>query len=232
MKKEYCVYVHTNKTNGKKYVGITSRSPEARWKQGYRFNEHFSRAIEKYGWDGFDHDVIMAGITKEQACAWERALIAQFGTQNGHKGYNIQSGGDGCADQNNVPVSQYSLDGKFIKTWESIKDASESFGAARNDGGTQIGMACSGRCKTAHGYLWRYGDGGASIEPYKNNHLKRVVQCTVAGEPVKTWERIIDASRELGIDAGTITKVCKDKYRNCKTAGGYKWRYADEIQGI
>ena len=231
MEKEYCVYVHTNKVNGKKYVGITSQSPEARWKQGYYFNEHFSRAIEKYGWNGFDHDVVMTGVTKEQACAWEQALIAQFGSQSPHKGYNIQSGGEGCAEQNNVIVSQYSLDGKFVKTWASIKEASESFGVSRN-GGSQIGMACGGKCKTAHGYLWRYGGDGSDIEPYRNNHIKQVLQCDINGNPIKKWDRIVDAARVLCIDPGAITKACKDKYRHFKTAGGYIWRYANEVQGI
>lgn len=231
MKKEYCVYVHTNKTNGKRYVGITCQKPEARWKNGYRDNEYFSRAIEKYGWDGFCHEVIMTGLTKEQACSWEIALIAQYETQNRNKGYNIQSGGEGCAEQNNIAVNQYTLDGKFIKTWASMKEADASFGTFYK-GGSQIGMACVGKnCKSAHGYLWRYSTGDiASIKPYKNNHIRQVVQCDMDGKPIKVWARIVDASRELGIDSGAITKVCKDKYHHFKTAGGYIWRYSDELQ--
>jgi hypothetical protein len=41
--KKWCVYVHTNKFNGKKYVGITSTKPEDRWRngRGYARNQHF-----------------------------------------------------------------------------------------------------------------------------------------------------------------------------------------------
>jgi predicted GIY-YIG superfamily endonuclease len=76
--KTYCVYKHTNKFNGKVYIGITSQQPEKRWKNGYGYegNEYFYRAIQKYGWnDGFDHEIIVSGITKEAACAIEIELI-------------------------------------------------------------------------------------------------------------------------------------------------------------
>ena len=51
--KKYCVYVHTNKFNGKKYVGITSMNPKDRWKNGngYSNNSYFTNAIRKYGWE-------------------------------------------------------------------------------------------------------------------------------------------------------------------------------------
>ena len=55
--KKYCVYVHTNKANGKKYIGITCRNPEVRWRNGAGYKRHpkFYAAIQKYGWDGFTH---------------------------------------------------------------------------------------------------------------------------------------------------------------------------------
>ena len=51
MDNSYCVCVYMNKTNGKHYVGITSREPEVRWKNGfaYKNNRHLSSAIKKYG---------------------------------------------------------------------------------------------------------------------------------------------------------------------------------------
>ena len=57
----WIVYQHTNKTNCKKYIGITSRT----WKEragangiNYRSCPHFYAAIEKYGWDGFEHEIL------------------------------------------------------------------------------------------------------------------------------------------------------------------------------
>lgn len=97
MKKEYCVYVHTNKANGKKYVGITSMNPKRRWANGsgYRSNVLFYRAIQKYGWDGFDHSIIACGLTKQEACETEMAMIAEYDSVNPEKGYNLDHGGNG-----------------------------------------------------------------------------------------------------------------------------------------
>lgn len=94
---KFIVYMHVNKTNGKKYIGITHHSnPNKRWNggKGYFRNRYFSRAIEKYGWDGFDHIIVADGLTKELACQWETALIALYASNCRENGYNITDGGE------------------------------------------------------------------------------------------------------------------------------------------
>lgn len=93
---EFCVYMHVNRANGKKYIGITSMNPLDRWQngKGYHKNKHFTDAIMRYGWDNFDHLILFSGLTKEEACAKEQALIAEHKTQDKHYGYNLTSGGE------------------------------------------------------------------------------------------------------------------------------------------
>ena len=96
--KKWSVYVHTNKINGKKYVGITSRKPEYRWKEdgsGYKGQSYFWNAIQKYGWDNFKHEILLKNETKEYACLAEKCLIKHYKTYNRSYGYNITLGGEG-----------------------------------------------------------------------------------------------------------------------------------------
>ncbi len=62
----YKAYVHINKMNNKCYVGITKRKLYERWNKGkgYKNCVLFYRAIQKYGWDNFDHELIASGLTR------------------------------------------------------------------------------------------------------------------------------------------------------------------------
>ena len=60
MENTYSVYKHTNKVNGKVYIGITYNKPEVRWGSngiGYK-RQLFWNAIQKYGWDNFTHEIL------------------------------------------------------------------------------------------------------------------------------------------------------------------------------
>ena len=91
----YTVYVHIS-PSGKRYYGLTCQQVEKRWLNGmgYIKNEHFYRAIQKYGWDAFKHEIVADGLTREEACALEESLIAEYHTQDYNFGYNITSGGE------------------------------------------------------------------------------------------------------------------------------------------
>lgn len=92
--KNYYVYIHRNKINEKNYVGITCQKPQYRWGKngiGYKLQPKFYRAIQKYGWDNFDHIIEEEGLSIEQALQLERQLILKYDSIN--NGYNISTGG-------------------------------------------------------------------------------------------------------------------------------------------
>ena len=93
----YCVYIHTNKINGKMYVGQTiyGNNPKRRWGggNGYKGCEYFYNAIQKYGWDKFEHEIIANNLTADEADNFEKLLITKLDLRNPNKGYNLESGG-------------------------------------------------------------------------------------------------------------------------------------------
>ena len=95
----YTVYMHTTPSN-KVYIGITEQKPEQRWRNGngYKNNEHFYRAILKYGWDNIKHEIIcQAPMSAAQAGAIEKSFIHLYDSTNPDKGYNHSIGGEGGA---------------------------------------------------------------------------------------------------------------------------------------
>lgn len=91
------VYIHTNKINGKRYVGVTKMNVNHRWENGYGYREnqpHFHNAILKYGWDNFDHEIFADGLSEKQALHLEYLLILSLRTQNPQYGYNMTIGGE------------------------------------------------------------------------------------------------------------------------------------------
>ena len=96
----WTVYRHIT-PNGKSYIGITSKKPEDRWRNGtgYRKDTLFGKAIGKYKWENIQHNIVSTDLTEKEAKWLENYLICYYRTFVGfydRNGYNCTLGGDGA----------------------------------------------------------------------------------------------------------------------------------------
>ena len=108
-KRLWCVYKHTCVINNKSYIGITCQDANKRW--GYNGNRYlekdsdgnyyqaaFARAILKYGWENFTHEILYVNLSEAEAKQKEMELIVLYHTcilDQGCQGYNMDRGGSG-----------------------------------------------------------------------------------------------------------------------------------------
>jgi len=198
MEKEYCVYCHIS-PSGKRYIGITCQRLNDRWcnGKGYEYNEHFARAIKKYGWDAFQHIVLFEGLSREQASLIERKLIKQYKSNDGRYGYNIADGG---------------FDGGHPTTEETKRKISEA----------KKGKPCPEHQKK---WLSEINKGiiPTNLDAVHAKNQKPVDQLDINGNYIASFPSIRIAGIECNASENSIGLCCRGVY---KTAGGYKWRFS------
>lgn len=241
---DYCVYKHTS-PNAKVYIGITSKNPLKRWRngKGYENNKHFDSAIVKYGWDNFKHEILYTGLSKEEAEQKEIELIANYNSANQKYGYNISTGGKSGrgykrSEEHKMKVSK-SLKGHKVSkktrklisekvrlnfknnpdTTLKISNSLKEYYKSNPEIKEKMSLALKGR------KAWNKGipltDETKKKLSAKANK-KSVIQLDKNENYINTYDSILEAERKTGIHNGSIASCCKGKR---PTAGGYKWKY-------
>lgn len=208
--KTYCVYQHTNKTNGKIYIGITCQKPEIRWgSRGQKYQEcpYFWNAIQKYGWDNFDHEILFSGQSHEEACDMEVKLIKEKKSNDPDYGYNQSRGGDGFDSE---------LSRKLWQDPDYKAFASERMREAWKDPEKRKRRSDTAKQRWAN-------------DSFKKSTMQKVIEacrapvmCVETGEVFETMKEAADAH---GVDKANICRSCKTHYR----CGGYHWKYVDDV---
>lgn len=236
---KWCIYIHTNKINGKKYIGQTCQTPEKRWRNGlgYQKNPYFYNAIQKYGWENFEHEIIASNLTLDEANKLEEFYIKKFNTMDNINGYNMQSGG-----QNKTHIEETKEKIRIAHLGKHVSEETKAKLRAKNIGennphyGHNRSEETKRKISDAQIGEKNHMFGTHRSEEWKENvrskligsnsyKAKVIIQLSNDLEFIKQWDCIVDAERALGI-AG-IGAVCRAQR---KTAGGFKWMYKEDYE--
>lgn len=108
---------------------------------------------------------------------------------------------------NKTEVDQYTVEGEFVKTHESITKAAEVMGIVRS----AISRCCRGKSKSSGGFIWKYRD----LETYVIN------QYNIKGEFVNSFENIKKAAAATESGRSGVGHCCNGKIH---TSNGFIWK--------
>lgn len=213
----YLVYLHTNRENGKKYVGITSqKSGKRRWHngEGYKKQRRFYSAITCYGWDGFTHEILFSGLTKEQAEEKEEQLIKLFRSNELEHGYNIENGGKThrMSEAQKQRLREVQTGRKL--TEETKRKISESHKGLSPSWLTGRTATAETRAKMS-----------VSRSGKRNGRARSVLQFSFDGILIEVYATLKDAANAVNVKSSAHISQCCSGERNC--AYGFCWAYAE-----
>lgn len=251
------LYMHIS-PSGKKYIGITKQEPNQRWRngKGYKRNEYFYRAIQKYGWDNFEHKILYEGLSEDEANQLEEELVAKYETTNPQKGYNLHSGGlhHEVTEETREKLSKskkgmllgeenpffgkhhteevLAVIRKRVEQYDcdgNLVAVYKSMKEACEKTGVDKSLltkVCKGKRKTAGGYQWKYEDDERDMKAYR-----RVAHNRRRVRQLDMSDKEIKVFNSL-TEAGRAFGINADKTIGdvCrgegKTAYGFKWKFS------
>lgn len=128
------------------------------------------------------------------------------------------------------PVSQYTLEGKYITTYKCARDAANAVGVPPN----YISDAANKKARPTADSYWRYGKSKENINVSKlkqrlqnalRSKRKKVQQFTLSGQLLKTYDTVSEAAKAMKAKScSNISYACMGKYHSSK---GFIWKYVD-----
>ena len=156
------------------------------------------------------HETHIGYNTRSQSEETKEKLSKKIKGTSNIKNSGTNNGMSGHIPANARCVLQYDLEGNFIKEWPSAAEAKRQLGI------DNITVVCSGKRKTAGGFIWKYGTNNYSSE------TKSVAQYSLDGKLIATYKSAWEAGKKLNLDPSSIYKVCTGKANSC---GRYIWKF-------
>ena len=203
----YCIYTHTNKTNGKVYVGLTSMIPQERWRdgKGYHKGTHFRNAIDKYGWNNFEHKIIKENLSKDEASYWEQYYISFYNSTDRQYGYNMSSGGEhGGHPQTDETRKKISENGYH----QGMKGKRHSEEVKKKMSKSRTGKRFSDKTK----------------DKLKKSAIKDRGRLFLCVELNQIFDNLDEAYMATACHKSSIVLCCQGKQKQSK---GYHWKYVN-----
>lgn len=183
---------------------------------GYQTQYVFWRAIQKYGWDNIQHEIVAENLSHDEACDLEIELIAKYKTNNPKYGYNQTSGGDGTFN--------YSHKNPHDDEWKR-KISIANTGKKRTDEAKQkmrdakLGIHWSEERKLAYSIAQKERKFKPSDDCIKAGAIARSIPIdvfSISNEYIGTYKTLSEASNKLGISVSYLSLCLKGKFKNPK----------------
>lgn len=246
MSHTYFIYSHIS-PSGKVYIGQTINI-NRRWghngehylskkKDGTFVQSIFARAILKYGWNNFEHKIILEGISKSEANYAEKYLIRWYKIHN--LSYNISDGGEGTTGVRTPLTEERKAAIKiFMNTnhpMKGKKHTSEAMAkilyANRNRHYTQEQKQEMRERGKKLSQIPITEDRRRKYREYRKAHpetwiggwnKKAVHQYDLEGNYIQSFSSADEAAKSVGRNSGA--DICKCINGECASAHGYIWR--------
>ena len=186
----------------------------------------FYNAIQKYGWNSIEHEIVFEGLSKYEACVKEQELISFYKSNTSDYGYNLTTGGESC-EVSEITRSKISKVHKGVpKSEEHRRKIGDSQRGAKNHmyGKHQTEEACRKMSESRTGKRLSEQHCQNISSARINNPLisRKVAQYTLDDEFIAEYPSLGEANRASGIPHGNISKCCRGVI---KQSGGFKWKY-------
>lgn len=228
--KSFCVYKHIF-PNNKVYIGITCQNPSFRWRRdgsGYKPRENNNstkiwNAINKYGWNNVQHEILFENLSQEEAEKKEIELIQFYNSTDDEFGYNIAIGGGIVSFSKEVRDKiSHSRKGK---NYGLVGENAPMYGKHHSDESKKkISAAKKGSNNPMYG-VHPTEEMKRHLREKHKDISKSVVQKDKLGNVINTFASLHLASDLTGINRSSISMCAKGEY---KMAGGFIWEYEEK----
>ena len=237
------VYCIKNSTNSHQYIGsskyLKNRHADhfSKLRNGVHCNKYLQRAFDKYGEDCFNFVIL------EYTEAVNLVTREQWYLDNLKPEYNINKKAYSCLGRGNSPETRRKISeankGKIVSQATRQKKSQSLLGHfVSNETKEKISAKAKQRLSGNPQNHPMFGkthseDSRLLIKRKRQfqdmSHLcKSIKQLNKqTGEVIKIWDSIKSASKTLNIGGGNISSAC-NKNSNLKSAGGFRWEYANE----